>query len=92
MVTDQVRDEIVAAHQSVHIAREHLADAVRTLTDLQHDVARAEVGKPPRERDQVDRLGRVARPDDLRNVRLDERRNLRTRAFEGVGRAGIFHL
>lgn len=34
MVTGQVRDEIVAAHQSVHIAREHLADAVRTLTDL----------------------------------------------------------
>lgn len=34
MVTAQVRDEIVAAHQSVHIAREHLADALRTLTDL----------------------------------------------------------
>jgi hypothetical protein len=33
-VTAQVRDEIVVAHHEVHIAREHLADAVRTLTDL----------------------------------------------------------
>lgn len=32
--TAQVRDQLVAAHQDVRIAREQLADAVRTLTDL----------------------------------------------------------
>jgi predicted nucleic acid-binding Zn-ribbon protein len=30
----EVRDQIVAAHQDVSIARERLADAVRTLTEL----------------------------------------------------------
>jgi hypothetical protein len=30
----QVRDQLVAAHQDVRIAREQLADAVRTLSDL----------------------------------------------------------
>lgn len=32
--TAQVRDHIVAAHQNVSGARERLADAVRTLSDL----------------------------------------------------------
>lgn len=32
--TAEVRDQIVAAHQDVSIARERLADAVRTLTEL----------------------------------------------------------
>lgn len=32
--TAQVRDQLVAAHQDVRIARERLADAVRTLADL----------------------------------------------------------
>jgi hypothetical protein len=33
-MTAEVRDQMVVAHQEVRIARERLADAVRTLTDL----------------------------------------------------------
>ena len=50
-------------------------------------VARSEVRQTPRERDQVDRLGRVARPDDLFGVRrVHETRDLRARRFEVLGR------
>ena len=40
---------------------------VRVVLELgrEHDVARAEVGEPPRVRDEVQRLGRVADEDDL---------------------------
>jgi hypothetical protein len=46
-------------------------------------VARAEVREPPREADEIDRFGRVARPDDLGGLgRVDEARDLGARGFE----------
>ncbi len=52
-------------------------------------VAGVQVLQAPRERDQVDRLGRVAGPDDLGALaRVDEARHLRAGGLEGVGRAG----
>ena len=50
-------------------------------------VARVDVGHRPRERHEVDGLGRVADEDDvLDGRRVDERRHLAARLLVGVGR------
>ena len=51
-------------------------------------VARPEIARAPAEADEVDRFGRVARPDDFGGLgRVDEARDFGARAFEGFGRA-----
>ena len=71
------------------LGREQLPrDEVGVVLQLRRDdgVSGAQVREAPQERHEVDRLGRVARPDDLRRLRgVDESRDLRARAFEGVG-------
>jgi hypothetical protein len=52
--TTQVRDHIVAAHQNVGGARERLADAVRTLSDLSRHHPSSLV--PPEHRQAAERL------------------------------------
>ena len=63
-------------------------DEVRMVLELrdEDDVARAEVGEPPRVRDEVDRLGRVADEDDLARGRgVHERAATLTRVLERLG-------
>src|SRR5665213_1806139 len=82
------RDE--AQHRTGLRGEQLPGNEVRVVLELrgQDRVARPEVRQAPRERDEVDRLGRVARPDDLFGVRgVDEARDLGARVLELLGRA-----
>ncbi len=60
-----------------------------SISVMQHLVARAQVGAPPRLRHEVDRLGGAAREDDLLVARgVDEARHLQACALEEFG--GLF--